>query len=116
MTRTRSNEPVWLKEALACPTRHELRHEPVFTVDPPNSKVLILSSVVLTLLYQDLDDAIHVTELSSGKYVLGVHIADVSYFVKRGDDVDKGARKKICTAYHGARCVSNIDQSIIDKL
>lgn len=55
-------------------------------------------------MQQDLDDGIHVRELECGsKYLLGVHIADVSHFVKQEDPIDVEARKRICTAYHGNR-------------
>lgn len=45
-----------------------MRHLPVCSVDPPGCK--------------DIDDALHVRELPSGNFELGVHIADVTHFLK----------------------------------
>ena len=49
--------------------RLDLRQEEIFTIDGEDAK--------------DLDDAVYVKKLTSGNYELGVHIADVSYYVKR---------------------------------
>lgn len=47
--------------------RRDLRKHRIFTIDPSTAK--------------DLDDALHVTDIGNGMYEIGVHIADVSYFV-----------------------------------
>ncbi len=59
------------------PNRLDLRNEEIFTIDGEDAK--------------DLDDAIYVKKLSGGKYELGVHIADVSYYVTEGSKLDKEA-------------------------
>lgn len=59
------------------PNRLDLRNEEIFTIDGEDAK--------------DLDDAIYVKKLSGGTYELGVHIADVSYYVKEGSKLDKEA-------------------------
>lgn len=59
------------------PNRLDLRNEEIFTIDGEDAK--------------DLDDAIYVKRLSSGTYELGVHIADVSYYVKENSKLDKEA-------------------------
>lgn len=47
------------------------------SIDPPGCK--------------DIDDALHCIELPNGNYEVGVHIADVSYFVKPDTAIDKEA-------------------------
>lgn len=57
--------------------RLDLREEEIFTIDGEDAK--------------DLDDAINVKELENGNYMLGVHIADVSHYVKEGSFLDNEA-------------------------
>lgn len=59
------------------PNRLDLRNEEIFTIDGEDAK--------------DLDDAINVKLLENGNYYLGVHIADVSYYVKENSTLDKEA-------------------------
>mgnify|MGYP003735113239 CR=1 FL=1 len=57
--------------------RLDLRDKEIFTIDGEDAK--------------DLDDAIYIEKTDSGKYILGVHIADVSAYVKEGSDLDNEA-------------------------
>ena len=57
--------------------RLDLRAEEIFTIDGEDAK--------------DLDDAVNVKKLENGNYELGVHIADVSNYVKEKSDLDKEA-------------------------
>ena len=59
------------------PYRLDLRDEEIFTIDGEDAK--------------DLDDAVQVKKLENGNYFLGVHIADVSYYVKEGSMLDQEA-------------------------
>ena len=65
--------------------RTRKRIDEAFTVDPEDSK--------------DLDDALTMEQLSDGIYLIGVHIADVAYFVKEGSPLDKEAFFR-CTSYY----------------
>ena len=59
------------------PHRLDLREKEIFTIDGEDAK--------------DLDDAVYVEKTKQGTYILGVHIADVSYYVKEGSMLDKEA-------------------------
>ena len=58
-----------------------------FTIDPPGSRAL--------------DDALTAEELENGLYKVGVHIADVSYFVTKGSRIDTEARKRGTSYFRG---------------
>lgn len=53
--------------------------------------------------YQDIDDALHVAEITEGEHrgcvEVGVHIADVTYFVHHGTAIDKEAADRGNTTY-----------------
>ncbi len=57
--------------------RLDLRKRRIFTIDPVTA--------------MDLDDALSIEKISGSIYEIGVHIADVSYFVQQGSELDKEA-------------------------
>lgn len=65
--------------------REDLRDKCTFTIDPVDAK--------------DFDDALHVDLLPGGDYEIGVHIADVSHFVKEGSLIDKEAYERGTSVY-----------------
>lgn len=65
--------------------RRNLRNKTIITMDGADAK--------------DLDDAISVEKLENGNYLLGVHIADVSNYVKDGSSLDKEALKRGNSVY-----------------
>lgn len=65
--------------------RLDLRELPAVTIDPPDAR--------------DFDDAISLRRLPGGLIELGVHIADVAYFVKPGDVLDEEARRRGTSVY-----------------
>lgn len=65
--------------------RMDLRDRTICSIDPPGCK--------------DIDDALHCKTLDNGNYEVGVHIADVTHYVKPGSDVDKIAAKNCNTIY-----------------
>lgn len=65
--------------------RRDLRNECIFTIDPASAK--------------DLDDALSIKRLSNGNFEVGIHIADVSFFVQPGTELDRVARERSTSNY-----------------
>lgn len=65
--------------------RKDLRDTRIFSIDPSTAK--------------DLDDALHITKKDDGTFEVGVHIADVSHFVKPNTALDREAKKRATTVY-----------------
>ena len=78
--------------------RLDLRDEIIFTIDGADAK--------------DLDDAVHIKQLKNGNLELGVHIADVSYYVTEGSALDQEAIKRGTSVYVTDRVVPMLPERL----
>ncbi len=88
------------------PKRTDFRNTLTFTIDPFDAK--------------DFDDAISFKELENTdgeeKYEIGVHIADVSHYVKEGSELDKEALKRGCSIYLVDRTIPMLPEVLSDDV
>eukprot|EP01118_Nematostelium_gracile_P018621 TRINITY_DN8336_c0_g1_i3.p1 TRINITY_DN8336_c0_g1~~TRINITY_DN8336_c0_g1_i3.p1 ORF type:complete len:754 (+),score=236.92 TRINITY_DN8336_c0_g1_i3:352-2613(+) len=82
--------------------RRDLREERIFTIDPSTAK--------------DLDDALHIKKISDDVWEVGVHIADVSFFVKPGTALDKEASKRATTVYLVQKAIPMLPHILCENL
>lgn len=82
--------------------RKDFRDTLTFTIDPADAK--------------DFDDALSFKRLPNGNFEVGVHIADVSYYVTPGTAVDKEARDRGTSVYLVDRTVPMLPEKLCNKL
>ncbi|KAG6828397.1 hypothetical protein H0H92_008139 [Tricholoma furcatifolium] len=82
--------------------RKDLRSERIFTIDPESAK--------------DLDDALSIKVNEDGTYDVGVHVADVSFFVKPNTALDRDARKRATSVYLVQRAVPMLPPILSEQL
>lgn len=82
--------------------RRDFRDTLTFTIDPTDAK--------------DFDDALSFKVLENGNYEVGVHIADVTYYVRPGDIVDEEAQKRGTSVYLVDRTVPMLPEKLSNKL
>lgn len=82
--------------------RLDVRQARTFTIDPVDAK--------------DFDDAIDIERLDSGNYRVGVHIADVSHYVRQGTALDGEAYRRATSTYLVDRVIPMLPEKLSNKV
>ena len=82
--------------------RRDFRDDCVFTIDP--------------LTARDLDDAVHCKKIQDGCFEVGVHIADVSFFVRRGTALDEIAIERATSTYMVQKVIPMLPRRLCEEL
>jgi ribonuclease R len=99
------NEAETIPDAIAnkeYQVRKDFRNIPTFTIDPLDAK--------------DFDDALSVREISPGTYEIGVHIADVTHYVKPDTLLEEEAYKRGTSVYLVDRVVPMLPEKLSNKV
>ena len=83
-------------------SRRDVRGIRVFSIDPATAR--------------DLDDALSIEPLGNGLYRVGVHIADVSYFVNPGNALDREAEYRATTVYLVQKAIPMLPRVLCEEL
>lgn len=82
--------------------RRDFREALTFTIDPQEAK--------------DFDDALSIEALPDGMFQIGVHIADVTYYVRPGEDIDKKAYDKATSVYLTDKVIPMLPEELCNDL
>jgi ribonuclease R len=82
--------------------RRDFRNVPTFTIDPEDAK--------------DYDDAISLREVGNGNWEVGVHIADVTHYVKPGSLVEEEAKQRATSVYLVDRVVAMLPEKLSNNI
>ena len=82
--------------------REDFRDVVTFTIDPKDAK--------------DFDDALSLRKLENGRWEVGVHIADVTHYVKPGSIIDKEAYERATSVYLVDRTIPMLPESLCNNL
>ncbi len=89
-------------DALLDPKRRDLRHLITMTIDPLDAK--------------DFDDALSCQILENGNIEVGIHIADVSHYVRENDDIDTEAKDRATSVYLVDRVIPMLPEVLSNDL
>ncbi len=89
-------------EALQDENRRDMRDVETFTIDPADAK--------------DFDDALSYRSVGEGHYEIGIHIADVSHYVRDGDPIDVEARERATSVYLVDRVIPMLPEVLSNDL
>ncbi len=89
-------------EALQDPKRKDVRSVLTFTIDPHDAK--------------DFDDALSYQQLPNGHHEIGIHIADVSHYVRPGEPLDDEARERATSVYLVDRVIPMLPEVLSNDL
>lgn len=92
----------WIPTDFEIKSRRDFRNQCVFTIDPASAR--------------DMDDAVSCTILQNGNYEVGVHIADVTYFVPEGTELDTVAKERATSVYLVQKVVPMLPRKLCDDL
>uniref|UniRef100_A0A8C8VJQ0 DIS3-like exonuclease 2 n=1 Tax=Pelusios castaneus TaxID=367368 RepID=A0A8C8VJQ0_9SAUR len=92
----------WVIPSAELANRRDLRKECIFTIDPSTAR--------------DLDDALSCRQLPDGNFEVGVHIADVSYFVLEGTTLDKVASGRATSVYLVQKVIPMLPRLLCEEL
>lgn len=82
--------------------RKDFRNTQTFTIDPEDAK--------------DFDDALSYKELGNGNIEVGIHIADVTHYVKEGDLIDKEGYKRATSVYLVDRTIPMLPEKLSNNV
>lgn len=82
--------------------RKDFRNTPTFTIDPADAK--------------DFDDALSFKKLKNGNYEVGIHIADVTHYVKEGDPIDKEGYERATSVYLVDRTIPMLPEKLSNNV
>ena len=82
--------------------RLDLREKDIFTIDPKDAK--------------DFDDAVSIEKNDAGNFIVGIHIADVSHFVKEGGPIYNEALKRGTSVYLVGKVIPMLPERLSNKI